>query len=131
MLFDLKTDRLIHQDIGQKQMYINYYTREVFNEGNNSPIGIVLCAEKNEAFVRYTLPEDNNQIFVSKYFTYLPTVEEFKGELQTEAFLKFTIIELLTFFHSAQKCRVGFFVCTRKNACFVLKYVVLFGIIAT
>jgi hypothetical protein len=46
------------------------------NEGDNPPIGIVLCAEKNDAVVKYTLPEGNNQIFASKYFTYLPTEEE-------------------------------------------------------
>lgn len=88
VLFDLKTDKLTHQDIGQMQMYVNYYTRELMNEGDNPPIGIVLCAEKNDAVVRYTLPEDNNQIFASKYFTYLPTEEELKRELRTEAFLK-------------------------------------------
>ena len=87
VLFDLKTDKLTHQDIGQMQMYVNYYTRELMNEGDNPPIGIVLCAEKNDAVVRYTLPEDNNQIFASEYFIYLPTEEELKRELRTEAFL--------------------------------------------
>ena len=72
MLIDLKTDTLTHQDIGQMQMYVNYYTREMMNEGDNPPIGIVLCAEKNDAVVRYTLPENNTQIFTSKYKTYRP-----------------------------------------------------------
>ena len=88
VLFDLKTDKLTHQDIGQMQMYVNYYTRELMNEGDNPPIGIVLCAEKNDAVVKYTLPEDNQQIFASKYFTYLPTEEELKRELRLDEFRK-------------------------------------------
>ncbi len=88
VLFDLKTDKLTHQDLGQMQMYVNYYTRELMNDGDNPPIGIVLCAEKNDAVVKYTLPEDNNQIFASKYFTYLPTEEELKRELRMDEFRK-------------------------------------------
>ena len=88
VLFDLKTGTLTHQDIGQMQMYVNYYTRELMNEGDTPPIGIVLCAEKNDAVVRYTLPEDNNQVFGSKYFTYLPTEEELKQELRLDEFRK-------------------------------------------
>lgn len=84
VLFDLKTGTLTHQDLGQMQMYVNYYTRELMNEGDNPPIGIVLCADKSDAVVKYTLPEDNNQIFASKYFTYLPTEEEFKKELNLD-----------------------------------------------
>jgi hypothetical protein len=76
-------DDLTHQDLGQMQMYVNYYTREMINTGDNLPIGIILCADKSEAVVRYTLPEDNNQIFASKYMLYLPTEEELKKELQT------------------------------------------------
>ena len=85
---ELNTDKLTHQDLGQMQMYVNYYTRELMNEGDNPPIGIVLCAEKNDAVVKYTLPEGNNQIFASKYFTYLPTEEELKRELQINNFQK-------------------------------------------
>ena len=88
VLIDLKTDKLTHQDLEQMQMYVNYYTRELMNEGDNTPIGIVLCAEKNDAVVKYTLPEDNNQIFASKYLTYLPTEEELKRELNIEEFTK-------------------------------------------
>jgi predicted nuclease of restriction endonuclease-like (RecB) superfamily len=76
VLIDLKTDELTHQDLGQMQMYVNYYTRELMNTGDNPPIGIVLCADKNDAVVRYTLPENENQIFAAKYMTYLPTKEE-------------------------------------------------------
>ena len=88
VLFDLKTDKLTHQDLGQMQMYVNYYTRELMNEGDDPPIGIVLCAEKNDAVVKYTLPEGNNQIFASKYLTYLPTEEELKRELRLDEFRK-------------------------------------------
>ena len=70
------------------QMYVNYYTRELMNEGDKPPIGIVLCAEKNDAIVKYTLPENNDQIFASKYYTYLPTEEELKRELRLDGFQK-------------------------------------------
>ena len=86
VLIDLKMGQLTHQDIGQMQMYVNYYTRELMNEGDNPPIGIVLCADKSDAIVKYTLPEHNSQIFASKYFTYLPTEEELKQELRLDAF---------------------------------------------
>lgn len=76
VLIDLKTDELTHQDLGQMQMYVNYYTREMMNPDDNPPIGIVLCADKNDEVVRYTLPEDETQIFAAKYMTYLPTKEE-------------------------------------------------------
>ena len=86
VLIDLKMGQLTHQDIGQMQMYVNYYTRELMNEGDNPPIGIVLCADKSDAIVKYTLPENNRQIFASKYFTYLPTEEELKRELRLDEF---------------------------------------------
>lgn len=66
------------------QMYVNYYTREMKNEGDNLPIGIILCADKSESVVKYTLPENNNQIFTSKYKLYMPTEEELKQELEKE-----------------------------------------------
>jgi predicted nuclease of restriction endonuclease-like (RecB) superfamily len=81
VLIDLKMDDLMHQDLGQMQMYVNYYTREMMNEGDNPPIGIVLCADKSDAVVRYTLSEDNKQIFASKYMLYLPSEEELKKEI--------------------------------------------------
>lgn len=88
ILFDLKTGTLTHQDLGQMQMYVNYYTREMMNPGDTPPIGIVLCAEKNDAVVKYTLPENNQQIFASKYLPYLPTEEELKRELRLDEFHK-------------------------------------------
>ena len=81
VLIDLKIDDLTHQDLGQMQMYVNYYTREMMNDGDNPAIGIVLCADKSEAIVRYTLAEDNKQIFASKYMLYLPTEQELKNEI--------------------------------------------------
>ena len=88
VLFDLKIGKLVHQDLGQMQMYVNYYTRELMNEGDNPPIGIVLCADKSDAVVKYTLPEDNKQIFASKYMTYLPSEEKLKRELNLDEFVK-------------------------------------------
>ena len=83
VLIDLKMGKLTHQDL-----YVNYYTREMMNEGDSQPIGIVLCADKGDSIVKYTLPEDNHQIFASKYFTYLPTEEELKHELNLDDFYK-------------------------------------------
>ena len=57
VLIDLKIGDLTHQDLGQMQMYVHYYERELMNEGDNPPIGIVLCADKSDAVVRYTLPD--------------------------------------------------------------------------
>lgn len=84
VLIDLKTGELMHQDIGQMQMYVNYFTRELMNEGDNPPIGILLCDTKSEAVVRFTLPEGNNQIFASRYKLYLPTEQELAAELHRE-----------------------------------------------
>lgn len=88
VLIDLKVGDLTHQDLGQMQMYVNYYTRELMNEGDNPPIGIVLCADKSEAIVKYTLPEDNKQVFAAKYMTCIPSEEEFKRELNLSDFEK-------------------------------------------
>lgn len=88
VLIDLKLGDLTHQDLGQMQMYVNYYTREKMNEGDNAPIGIVLCADKSKQVVEYTLPEDNNQVFASKYKLYMPTEEEFKKALYLEDYIK-------------------------------------------
>lgn len=84
VLIDLKMGELTHQDLGQMQMYVHYYERELMNEHDNPPIGIVLCADKNESVVKFTLPENQNQIFASKYKLYLPSEEELLKELQQE-----------------------------------------------
>ncbi len=88
VLIDLKIGDLTHQDLGQMQMYVNYYTRKMMNEGDNPPIGIVLCADKSDTLVEYTLPEDNTQIFAAKYLPYMPTREELKRELNLDDFEK-------------------------------------------
>lgn len=78
VLIDLKIGELQHQDIGQMQMYVNYYDREIRLPDENKTIGIVLCQNKSQAVVEYTLPENNEQIFASKYKTVLPSKEELK-----------------------------------------------------
>ena len=83
-LIDLKTGDLTHQDLGQMQMHVNYYTRELMNEGDNPPVGIVLCADKSDSLVEYTLPEDNAQIFAAKHLSHLPSKEELALELSAE-----------------------------------------------
>ena len=84
MLIDLKVGDLTHQDLGQMQMYVHYYERELMNEGDNPPIGIVLCADKSDAVVRYTLPENEAQIFAARYKLYLPSEEELLKEIRQE-----------------------------------------------
>lgn len=84
VLIDLKIGKLAHQDLGQMQMYVNYYTREMMNDGDNPPIGILLCDSKSDAVVRFTLPEGNNQIFASRYKLYLPTEDELRVELMKD-----------------------------------------------
>lgn len=84
VLFDLKIGQLKHQDIGQMQMYVNYYDRMVKLPEENPTIGIVLCKDKNDAVVEMTLPEDNKQIFASKYETVLPSKEDLKKLLNDQ-----------------------------------------------
>jgi predicted nuclease of restriction endonuclease-like (RecB) superfamily len=76
VLIDLKIGELKHQDLGQMQMYVNYYDREMRLEDENKTIGIVLCQNKSDLVVEYTLPENNEQIFASKYKTILPSRED-------------------------------------------------------
>lgn len=78
VLVDLKIGELMHQDIGQMQMYVNYYDREIKLSDENKTIGLILCQNKSEAVVQYTLPENNEQIFASKYRTVLPSKEDLK-----------------------------------------------------
>jgi predicted nuclease of restriction endonuclease-like (RecB) superfamily len=84
VLIDLKMGKLTHRDIGQMQMYVNYYTRDVREEWEAPAIGILLCAEKNDSVVRYTLPEGERQIFASRYQLYLPSEDELAAELNRE-----------------------------------------------
>jgi predicted nuclease of restriction endonuclease-like (RecB) superfamily len=84
VLIDLKRDKLTHQDLGQMQMYVNYFDRYVKTEDELPTIGIVLCHRKNDALVELTLPKDSN-IFASKYLLYLPSKEELKKQLEEAA----------------------------------------------
>lgn len=66
VLIDLKTGDFTHQDNGQTQMYVNYFTRYMMNEGDNPPVGLLLCAQKSDMLVQLTLPEDDRQIYAAK-----------------------------------------------------------------
>ncbi len=76
VIIDLKIGKLTHQDIGQMQMYVNYYKKTQMIEGENEPIGILLCADKDDAVVEMTLGDEIKNVYASKYLTYLPTKEE-------------------------------------------------------
>ena len=76
VIIDLKIGKLTHQDIGQMQMYVNYYKKTKMIEGENEPIGILLCADKDDAVVEMTLGDEIKNVYASKYLTYLPTKEE-------------------------------------------------------
>lgn len=84
VLIDLKIGKLKHQDLGQIQMYVNYYDEFVKTEEENQSIGIVLCKQKNETLVQITLPKNNQQIFASKYQTVLPSKEELKQLIENK-----------------------------------------------
>jgi predicted nuclease of restriction endonuclease-like (RecB) superfamily len=87
VIFEIKTKKITHEDIGQLQMYVNYYDRKEKLPEENPTIGILLCAEKNNTMVKFSLPENNNSILASQYQLYLPTekqlIEELKKELLT------------------------------------------------
>ena len=87
VIIDLKVGKLTHQDIGHMDFYVRYFEKEIRREDDSNTIGIILCAEKNEAMVKYTLLNENQNIFASKYKLYIPTEEEFKREIEREASL--------------------------------------------
>lgn len=94
VVIELKTGKVSHQDLGQLQMYVNYYDRYEKSADENPTIGILLCAEKNDTLVKMSLPENNSTILASKYQLYLPTeqqliaeVEKVKSELEKETTL--------------------------------------------
>lgn len=85
VLIDLKVGKLTHADLGQIQFYVNYYDCERRTEGDNPTLGLILCPDKNDAVVKYTLGEQQERnIFTSRYQLYLPTVEELENELRRE-----------------------------------------------
>jgi predicted nuclease of restriction endonuclease-like (RecB) superfamily len=84
VIMDIKTHKITYEDIGQLQMYVNYYDREEKMPDENPTIGILLCAEKNNTLVKYALPENNTTIMASKYQLYLPTEKQLLTELKRE-----------------------------------------------
>ena len=84
VLIDLKIGKLTHQDIGQMQMYVNYYDHDIKLKNDNPSVGLILCEDKKDAVVRYTLSKGNKQIFASRYKLYLPTEEELKLEISRQ-----------------------------------------------
>ncbi len=84
VIIDLKIGKITHQDIGQMQMYVNYYDREIKQADENSTVGILLSTNKNETIVKYTLPEDNKTIFSSEYKLHMPTEQELITAIEEE-----------------------------------------------
>jgi predicted nuclease of restriction endonuclease-like (RecB) superfamily len=84
VLIDLKIGKLKHQDLGQMQMYVNYYDRFVKLEEENKTIGIILCKDKKDTMVEITLPENNEQIFASKYELILPSKKELQKLIESK-----------------------------------------------
>lgn len=84
VLIDLKVAKLTHGDLGQIQLYVNYYDEHRRTEGDNPTVGLILCTDKNDAVVKYTLGKGNRQIFVSRYKLHLPTEKELVKELRRE-----------------------------------------------
>ena len=85
VLLDLKVGKLTHQDLGQLQLYVNYYDRERLTPGDQPTLGLILCTDKNDAVVKYTLgPDQEQRIFASRYQLHLPTVAQLRAELKRE-----------------------------------------------
>ncbi len=80
--YRLKTRKLTHADLGQMQLYVNYFDQEYRTKGDKPTIGLILCTEKNDAVVKYTLGEKAKQIFASKYQPFLPTEQELEAEMK-------------------------------------------------
>ena len=84
VIIDLKIGKVTHKDIGQMQMYVNYYDRVIKKENENKTIGILLSTDKNETIVKYTLPEDNKTIFSSEFRLTIPSEKEFIDVIEDE-----------------------------------------------
>jgi len=84
IIIDIKTHELTHGDLGQMLFYVNYYDQEIITPDDNPTIGLILCSEKSNGMVKYTLGEKNKKIFTSKYQFHLPTVKELEAELKRE-----------------------------------------------
>lgn len=84
VIIEIKTHKLTHQDLGQLQMYVNYFDRVEKLPRENPTIGILLCADKNDSVVKFSLPENQQQIFASQYQLYLPSEELLLTEIRKE-----------------------------------------------
>ena len=84
VVIEIKNHKITHQDLGQLQMYVNYYDRYEKQPDENPTIGILLCTDKNDTMVRLALPENNNTIIASKYQLYLPTEEQLRAEIERQ-----------------------------------------------
>jgi len=86
VLVDLKTHKLTYQDVGQIDFYVKYFEENIKIEGDNPTIGIILCSEKNETMVKYSVLNENDNLYASKYKLYIPTEDELKYEIERERF---------------------------------------------
>ena len=84
VLVDLKAGKLSHQDIGQMDLYVRYYEDQVKQPSDNPTIGLILCTEKNETIVKYSILKESKQLFAAQYKLYLPTEQELIAELNAE-----------------------------------------------
>lgn len=84
LLIDLKLGKLTHQDVGQMDSYVRIYDAHHREEGDNSTIGLILCSDKSEAVVKYSVLTDSDQLFAAKYLPFLPTEAELKQELEKD-----------------------------------------------
>lgn len=84
LLIDLKIGKMSHQDIGQMDSYVRLFDDQFTTEGDNPTIGLILCAQKNEAIARYSILSESKKIFAARYVKYLPTEEELKREIERE-----------------------------------------------
>lgn len=84
VLFDLKLDKLAHQDIGQMDFYVRYYDNEIKENEDDPTIGIILCSDKKDTIVKYSVLNDNKNLFTSKYQLYLPTEKELALEIEKQ-----------------------------------------------
>ncbi len=84
LLIDLKTQKLVHQDIGQMDFYVRYFEDKIKQAEDNPTLGLILCTDKNHTIVKYSVLSEGKQIFASKYRLYLPDEESLKEEIQRE-----------------------------------------------
>ena len=84
VIFELKTHRLSHQDIGQLDMYVRMYDDLVKDDDDQPTIGVLLCTDTDNTIARYSVLNDSDQLFAAKYMTYMPTEEELRHEIEQQ-----------------------------------------------